>query len=241
MRRLFPRLLTTLALVSATARAITPQEAEFFEKQVRPVLADHCYKCHGPEKQKAELRVDSREFLLKGSENGAVVVPGKPGEGEFLKSIRHEGETKMPEKKPKLPDAQIAALTEWVRMGLPWPETDQAKLSAQQQAAKSHWSFQPVKKPAVPATASDPIDAFILAKLEQAGLKPSPPADARTLIRRATLDLTGLPPTIEEVEAFAADSIRDPQPSGARQTAEGGPQGEGGAPSQSAIRNPQFP
>ncbi len=201
---------TLLAAISA-ARAITPQEAEFFEQNVRPVLVESCIKCHGPDKQKAELRVDSRAAILKGSDLGAVVVPGKPNESSFIKSIRHEGDSKMPEKADKLPDAQIAALTEWVRMGLPWPEHVGAPVSAQEQAAKTHWSFQPVKKSAVPvvtkqtATVRNEIDSFVLAQLEARGLQMSPEASKRTLIRRATFDLTGLPPTAEEIDAFEKD------------------------------------
>ena len=105
------------------AVAITPQETEFFEKQVRPVLVEQCYKCHGPDKQKGALRVDSRAAILKGTDDGPVVVPGKPDESEFIKSIKHIGDSKMPEKADKLPDAQIAALEQWVKMGMPWPET----------------------------------------------------------------------------------------------------------------------
>jgi cytochrome c553 len=207
-------LLSLLAAVAA--RAITPQEAEFFEKNVRPVLVESCLECHGPEKQKAELRLDSRAAILKGSDLGPVVVPGKPNESSLIRSVRHEGDAeKMPEKADKLPDAQIAALTEWVRMGLPWPEHAPAALSAQEQAAKTHWAFQRVKKPAVPEVGEgrrkneegrSPIDAFILAKLEEKGLSMSSEASRRTLIRRATFDLTGLPPTAEEIDAFEKDT-----------------------------------
>jgi mono/diheme cytochrome c family protein len=202
-------------LLLAEASAITPQEAEFFEQNVRPVLVESCIKCHGPDKQKAELRVDSRAALLKGSDLGPVVVPGKPDEGSFIKSIRHEGDSKMPEKADKLPDAQIAALTEWVRMGMPWPEHAPAMLSAQEQAAKTHWAFQPIKNPAVPAVGAqkavvkNEIDAFLLAKLEAQGLQMSPAVSRRTLIRRATFDLTGLPPTAAEIEAFEKDTAPD--------------------------------
>ncbi|HZJ14027.1 MAG TPA: PSD1 and planctomycete cytochrome C domain-containing protein [Chthoniobacteraceae bacterium] len=210
--------LSSLALAVAGARGASSQEVEFFEKRVRPVLADHCYKCHGPEKQKAELRLDSRAGVLKGTDVGPVVVVGKPEESSLIKSIRHEGDTKMPEKEEKLGDEQIQALTEWVKMGLPWPERDGgAQPSAIEEAAKHHWAFQPVRKPDVPAVtdaekwAKSDLDRFILAKLEAGGLRPSPRADARTLIRRITFDLIGLPPTSAEVAAFGAESIRDPQ------------------------------
>jgi len=207
-----PLFLITLPLLAPVAWGISPQEAEFFEKSVRPVLADHCVKCHGPEKQKSELRLDSREAVIKGGDNGPVVVPGKPEESDLIKSIRHEGDSKMPEKEPKLPDEQIEALSTWVKMGMPWPENDKAKPTAQQEAAAHHWSYQPITDPHPPEVkdakkwAQSPLDHFVLAKLEAAGLEPAPKADKRTLIRRATFDLTGLPPTEPEVEAFEKDA-----------------------------------
>ena len=211
---LFP---SCFALILAGARAATPEETEFFEKSVRPVLSEHCYKCHGPEKQKAALRLDSRDAVMKGTDDGPIVVSGKPDESSLIKSIRHQGDSKMPEKEDKLPDAQIAALSEWVKLGLPWPENDKpATPNAREEAAKKHWAFQPVRDPAVPAVADEKkwakseLDRFILAKLEPAGLAPSPPADPRTLLRRMTFDLTGLPPTSGEVSAFESESIRDP-------------------------------
>ena len=212
------RFLFFLSFTFAIARvgAVTPQEVEFFEKSVRPVLADHCYKCHGAEKQKAALRLDSREAVMKGTEDGPVVVVGKPDESSLIKSVRHQGDSKMPEKEDKLPDAQIAALAEWVRIGLPWPENDKpAAGNAREEAAKKHWAFQPVRDvpPSAVADAGrwakSDLDRFILAKLEAAGVRPSPPADARTLLRRMTFDLTGLPPTDEEVRAFEDEAKRD--------------------------------
>lgn len=204
-----------LGTALGSAQAISPQETEFFEKQVRPVLAEHCYNCHGEKKQKAELRLDSRAAILKGSDVGPVVVVGKPEESSLIKSIRHEGDSKMPEKEDKLSDDKIAALTEWVRMGMPWPEGDANKLTAQQEAAAKHWSFQPIRKPELPTVRDDKhwgtssIDRFVLAKLEAAGVEPAPQADRHTLIRRASFDLIGLPPTAEEIEAFEKDTAPD--------------------------------
>ena len=206
MRRFFTALTCSLAAF-APGRAVTPQEAEFFEKKVRPVLAEQCYKCHGPEKQKAALRVDSRAAILKGTEDGPVIVEGKPEQSAFIKSIRHEGDSKMPEKADKLPDEQIANLTEWVRMGMPWPENGgPEKLSAQQAAAGTHWSWQPLRVAAVVPGVASPLDASIRAQLAAKGLAPSPPASKRTLLRRATYDLTGLPPTVAEIDAFEKDA-----------------------------------
>ena len=184
---------------------------EFFEKSVRPVLAEHCYKCHGAEKQKGDLRLDSREAVLKGTDGGPVVVIGDPAKSSLIKSIRHETENMMPEKAPKLADADIAALTEWVKMGVPWPENDKTAPPSKAEIVRTHWSFQPIRKPAVPSVkdathwAANEIDRFVLAKLEGKGIAPSPLASRYTLIRRATFDLTGLPPTREEVSVFEKD------------------------------------
>src|SRR6266853_1813714 len=143
------RSVSFLALAFASALpavAITPQETEFFEKEVRPVLVEQCYKCHGPDKQKGALRVDSRAAILKGTDDGPIVVPGKPDESAFIKSIKHIGDSKMPEKADKLPAAQIAALEQWVKMGMPWPDNDgSVKAPATMDAAKTHWSLQPIK------------------------------------------------------------------------------------------------
>ena len=196
-------------LAGGAFAAPTPEQVEFFEKQVRPVLMDQCVKCHGPEKQKADLRLDSREAILKGADTGLVVVAADPAKSALIKSIRHEGDSKMPEKAPKLPEPQIAALTEWVKMGLPWPEGTGAKPATD--IAKTHWSFQAVKPVAVPQPADksswvkSAIDAFVLEKLNAEKLAPSAFADRRTLIRRAAFVLTGLPPSETEIEAFLSD------------------------------------
>src|SRR5438045_1845713 len=119
------RTLTFILTFPLVVHAITPEEAEFFEKEIRPVLAEHCIQCHGPEKQKGDVRLDSRAAMLKPSDDGQVAVPGKPDESALIKSIRHVGDaSKMPAKADKLPDNPIAALSEWVKMGMPWPEND---------------------------------------------------------------------------------------------------------------------
>ncbi len=190
---------------------------EFFEAKVRPVLAERCFDCHGAEKQKAGLRLDSAEALRKGGDAGPVVEPGDPENSPFVEAIRYDGPIKMPPK-GKLDDAQIAALTEWVKMGAPWPAGEEAAAAVVQQAEpgviseedRAFWAFQPIGNPEPPAVddgawPKSSIDHFILAKLESSGLRPAPPADKRTLIRRATFDLIGLPPTPEEVAAFLAD------------------------------------
>lgn len=200
------------AAPKATA-TVTPEAAEFFETQVRPVLAENCFRCHGPKQQKNGMRLDSQAGVLKGGDTGAVVVPGDPEASRLVRAIRYDGPVQMPPA-GKLSDKAIAALTAWVEMGAPWPEepatpTGPGDAPSIAEILETHWSLQPVKKPAIPKVRtpswpSSPIDHFILAKLEEAGLKPSSPADRRTLIRRAHFDLIGLPPAPEEVEAFVA-------------------------------------
>jgi cytochrome c553 len=195
--------------------APTATQLEFFEKEVRPVLADHCYKCHGEKKQKSGLRLDSREYVLKGGELGPVVVPGNPESSRLILSINHVKATDvyaMPGEDDKLPPKAIAALTEWVRQGLPWPA--EAKPNALD--PRKHWAFQPVVAPTPPvvtstdvAQISQPLDRFVLAKLKEAGLGFNPQAGREVIIRRLTLALAGYQPTAAEIAAFVAD--RDPQ------------------------------
>ena len=202
------------------AQAGKPQTAdpageEYFERTVRPILVERCLPCHGPEKHKANLRLDTREAVLTGGNAGPIVTPGKPNESFLLTAVRHTGDLKMPPKE-KISDKEIAALEKWIALGLPWPaKTTLSAPSAIANAAATHWAFQPVVRPAVPAVVnpssanSNAIDRFILARLQKEGLKPNPVAGRRVLIRRATFDLHGLPPTPEEVDAFINDASPD--------------------------------
>jgi len=192
------------------------QLAEFFESRIRPVLVENCLSCHGPKKQQAGLRLDSRAALLKGSDNGAVVVLGNPDNSLLIKAVRHQGELHMPPR-GKLSDKASADLADWIKLGLPWPESS-AKLAIKSpddgEAARKHWAFQPVRQPAIPTVKNQewiktPIDAFILARLESKSLAPNPRADRRTLLRRLKFDLLGLPATWDEVTAFEADASPD--------------------------------
>jgi mono/diheme cytochrome c family protein len=222
MRRLGPAAWLILAL--STSRAIAgdeprptsdPAAAEFFEKEVRPILAERCQGCHGASKHKNGLRLDSRAAALAGGITGPAVVPGKPEESLLIDAINY-GDLQMPPK-AKLTAPEIAALTKWVALGAPWPG-DASKPAARpafdlKERAK-HWSFQPLRDPAPPAVkAADwpitPVDRFLLAALEAKGLQPAGEADRRALIRRVTFDLIGLPPTPAEVEAFVADPAPD--------------------------------
>ena len=200
---LFPLVLVLLVAGSVSAQT---SDDEFFEKSVRPVLVERCVGCHGPKAKKGGLRLDTREGVLAGGDDGVVVVvPGKPAESRLVAAVKHAGKLKMPEK--KLPDAEIAALEKWVQLGAPWPAA--VKLTPPEKAA-DHWAFHPVVKPQVPKSdAANPIDAFIQVKLAEKKLKPSAEADKRTLIRRVSFDLTGLPPTPAELEAFLKDDAKD--------------------------------
>jgi hypothetical protein len=209
-------LLLAVASVSSTGlraedRGTSAEQAEFFEKRVRPVLVERCFRCHGEKKQEGGLRLDSRESLMKGSDNGLVVVPGKPDESPLIAAIEQTGDLKMPPApKEKLGAEAIAALRQWIARGAPWPATSAHPTSAAEQA-RTHWAFQPVNKPNVPTAkntdfARTEIDRFILENLVAKGISPAPPADRRTLLRRATFDLIGLPPTPDETRAFECDS-----------------------------------
>jgi len=216
-KSLFLAPLVVLLLLSAAwgqTRPETPSPAavEFFEKRVRPLLANRCYSCHGPSSQLAGLRVDSRAGLLQGGGRGPVLVVGDPDHSRLLEAVRQTGALKMPPT-GKLSDTEVAALADWVKMGAPWPgdaPKTQSLEARMKEQRRTLWSLQPVRRPPLPnvkntAWAQNPIDRLVLAGLEKRGLKPAPPAARRTLIRRVTLDLIGLPPTPEEVEAFVND------------------------------------
>ncbi|HAB17998.1 MAG TPA: hypothetical protein DCE44_16305 [Verrucomicrobiales bacterium] len=198
------------------ASTLEPAQVEFFESKVRPILVEHCYECHSEraEKVKGGLLLDTREGLLKGGTAGVVLVPGHPDDSlliQVLKGTAKDTEAMPPKKSggPLKPE-QIAALEEWVRLGAPDPRTGSI-VSSQAINPKDHWAFKPVQRVPIPVLANpaskveDPIDAFIGAKLFEKGLSLSPRADRRTLLRRAAFDLTGLPPTPEEMAEFLSD------------------------------------
>ena len=205
-------LLLTLAAAPAFAGDGGGDAEAFFEAKVRPLLADRCFKCHGEKKQNGGLRLDRRESLLAGGDGGPAVVPGDPEKSLLIRAVRHTHESlKMPPDR-RLPDDAVADLAAWVKAGAVWPASRNSPRP--DAAAANHWAFRPVRKPSPPAVrdASWPkgdIDRFVLAELEANGLKPAPPADKRTLIRRVTFDLTGLPPTPEEIDAFLKDESPD--------------------------------
>jgi mono/diheme cytochrome c family protein len=181
---------------------------EFFENRIRPLFAQQCFACHTNSKS-GGLRLDSRDEILKGGGSGPAVVPGDPGKSLLLAAIKHSGELKMPKSGTRLTDAQIDDVATWIKDGAYWPpdKTSKKEYTPEQ---KHLWSIQPLQHPAAPkvkdaAWPVNDIDRFVLAKLEKEGLKPAPVADRRTLLRRATYDLTGLMPTYEDVKAFEND------------------------------------
>ncbi|MEI7822700.1 MAG: PSD1 and planctomycete cytochrome C domain-containing protein [Verrucomicrobiota bacterium] len=211
-------LLASLSGVRAADTTVPPpagissragEDTAFFESKIRPILVERCYECHSADKkQKGNLLLDSREGTLKGGDTAPAVVPGDPEKSLLIKAVRYtDKDLRMPPKDKKLTDAQIADLVAWVKMGAPDPRHKEARTTGAKEAkAKTWWAFQPVREPAVPgANRQNPIDAFVGEKLAAAGLGKAPPADRRSLLRRATFDLTGLPPTPEEIDAFVAD------------------------------------
>ena len=203
------------------AEKLTAEQEAFFEQKVRPILVAKCLECHGEKKQEGGLRLDSRSGVLKGSESEPAVIAGKPDESRLVEVIGYQDTIKMPPKQ-KLADEEIAALTEWVRIGVPYPEAGAAGPALGESATPegiakarvTHWAFQPIRRVEPPAVRDanwmgHPIDRFVRVRLDEQNLAPSPRADRRTLLRRASFDLVGLPPTADEVVAFENDKSED--------------------------------
>ncbi len=183
-----------------------------FERDIQPILDTRCLTCHGAMKQSGGLRLDTKVNAMRGGLSGPVIVPGQATESLLFQRISaaHDGE-RMPPTGERLSAAQIALLKAWIEAGASWPEADSTR-AANTDKQPAHWAWQPIKKPAVPPTAAkpgNPIDAFIRVRLAKANLSFSPAADRRTLIRRLSFDLLGLPPTPEQVQQFVND--RDPR------------------------------
>lgn len=204
-------LLILTVLAAEQAKQPSAEELRFFESSVRPILAEHCDKCHGAKKQWANLRLDSREGLLKGGDSGPAIVPGNSKDSLLIQAVREPDEKLRMPKEGKLTDRQIADLAKWVEMGAPFSP---AAVVVGRNRDPNHWAFQPVKDPPLPivkdaAWPANGLDNFILAKLQAKNLTPTPAADKRTLIRRLSFDLVGLPPSPEEIQAFLADASPD--------------------------------
>ena len=206
-RWLVPVLVLWVAAAHLVYAQSSPDEARFFEEKIRPLLAKHCLGCHNNEARMSGLSLESREAALLGGGRGSAVIPGEPGQSVLIQAVRRGGDLKMPPAGP-LESHEVAVLTQWVRAGAPWgvKPSEEAK-----RAGPSHWAFQPAKQTAPPLVNDEgwvrnPIDRFILARLEASRIRPSPEAKRRTLIRRVSLDLIGLPPTPPEIAEFLADT-----------------------------------
>lgn len=211
-----------VSVIGQVVRADETEDATFFESKVRPLLITRCFECHSADNSKGGLRLDSRDAILTGGESGAAAVAGMPDGSLLMEVIGHRNGLQMPPKS-KMPDSEIAILTEWVKRGLPWPnskpaEPRPASATAAKQGftdeQKSFWSFQPIKPHLPPAVRHDisirsPIDQFLVATLEANNLAYARETNRPTLLRRLSIDLTGLPPTPEEVAEFCADESPD--------------------------------
>ncbi len=215
IRRL-PLLLLALAFCVPAlphATAADPESIKFFENEIRPLLAKHCFECHGEKKQKGGLRVDHIRFLQSGGDTGPAIVAGDPEKSPLIEAVRQTNpDFKMPPK-DQLSKNEVAALEKWVRRGAPWPE-DSGKVALTEggftEEQRNYWFFKPLSNPTPPnagsAWAQSDIDRFIAAKHQELRLTPAPEADRTEFIRRATFDLHGLPPTPSEVEHFVNDA-----------------------------------
>jgi hypothetical protein len=216
---LVPMILAQASAVVAATPDPSPEQIKFFEEHVRPILAENCYKCHGSESQKGQLRLDLRDAALQGGESGPVIVPGKPTESLLVEAINW-GSYEMPPTGKLKPD-QIAMLTHWVKLGAPMPKDHgSGGLEVRKvrgvitEEDRQWWAYQPIRKTVVSPADDDrwsrgPIDAFLIPAMQAEGLAPAPEADKTTLIRRLTYDLVGLPPAPAEIEAFLADNSPD--------------------------------
>ncbi|MGE3821739.1 MAG: PSD1 and planctomycete cytochrome C domain-containing protein [Isosphaeraceae bacterium] len=211
-------LLLGITLATGVVRGADPgaiDGAKLYREKVAPLLATECSRCHAADAEtlRGGLRLDSREGMLIGGDSGPAVVPGNPTESLILQALRHEDGLEMPPRKPRLANEVIAAVEAWIVAGAPTTENaDETKPIDRFAEARGHWAFQPLAEVSPPATSADspaenPIDAFILEKLGEKGWTLAPPADRTEWIRRVTFDLTGLPPTPEEVEAFELDRL----------------------------------
>ena len=207
------RIILPLAVLAVTMLSCTADERnDLFERLIRPILVEHCSACHGDRKQSGELRVDSLKALLQGGDSGPAIVPGQSRQSLLMKAVARSEELAMPPDKP-LSRQQIDALRQWIDGGAAWPKNAEQLESMTDRSGKDHWAFQPVSKPDVPrhddAWGNTSVDAFILQALKANGLGPAPKSDRRTLLRRASYAVIGLPPSPEAVAEFADDQRPD--------------------------------
>src|SRR5262245_2053547 len=203
---LLPAVLVAVLLAVPAARAPgtdapgSPRPIDF-TRDVKLIFAKHCVSCHGPDRQRSGLRLDRKVNALKGGDGGAAIVPGKSADSPLIRLVSGvDKDSVMPPKGDRLSGAEVATLRAWIDQGAKWPDDGSATANP-----ADWWSFKPLTKPHLPAT-RNPIDHFILAKLREKGLTPSPEADKRTLLRRLYFDLIGLPPTPEQIDDFLKDT-----------------------------------
>ena len=202
--------------VSDAHAEVTPEQAEFFQSKVLPLLESRCFKCHGDDDEvEAELRLTSRKAMLTGGESGPVIVPSDPDESLLIQAVRYEAFQMPP--RSKMPDAEIDILVKWIKDGAPWPASMESQKVGHEKTAfpledriAAHWSWRPIEHPQIPTVkhaewATTNVDRFLLAKMEDAEITPAPDADRRALIRRLYFDLIGIPPTIEQQDRFFED------------------------------------
>jgi hypothetical protein len=212
-------LLTAASLISVSAAELSPEQTDLFEREIRPILAENCYRCHSDhaEKLKGGLRLDTAEHLHAGGKSGPEIVPGDPDASRLIQAVRYtDPHLQMPPEKKRLRKEAVERLESWVKLGAPFPPSSGSgsAFSGIAAARERHWAFQPVKLPALPSVnqpewVKTPVDAFVLAALEKHHLKPAAAAGRHALIRRVTYDLIGLPPTFEDVQAFESDPRPD--------------------------------
>ena len=214
--------------LQAEPQSFASEDLKFFEQHIRPLLVERCIKCHGPGKQQGSLRLDSRTGMLSGGDSGAAITPGNAAESLLLQAVKYESLEMPPD--GRLPEEQVNLIEAWIARGAAWPaDAIVSDVTAQDrsisagppvrasaeytEADRTWWAFQPLEKPVVPESSDPwirtPIDAFVLKGLQAAQLAPAPEADRATLIRRATFDLWGLPPTPADVDAFVNDENPD--------------------------------
>ncbi|MCS7160087.1 MAG: DUF1549 domain-containing protein, partial [Gemmatales bacterium] len=193
-----------------TASSTSPGTVDF-QRDIQPLLGKHCISCHGPRKAQGGLRLDHPDLAFRGGNSGPVIVPGKSRESRLVRVVEgSDPELKMPEGGRPLSAEEIAKLRTWIDQGAPWPKPESGPVALR----SDHWAYQPIRRPPLPpvkntAWVRNPIDAFVLARLEQEGIQPAPEADKLTLFRRVSLDLIGLPPTLDEIEVYLRDTCPD--------------------------------
>jgi hypothetical protein len=210
----------TTAADEKPAVSLDPAAVEFFEKKIRPLLVKSCYQCHSSKAETIEggLRLDSRDGWAKGGDSGPAIIPGKPDKSRLLKAVLYQDPDLAMPPENAIPKRDVELIRQWIAMGAPDPrtglKTDAGPKSIDLQAGQRFWSFQPVSRP-LPATVTNegwvrsPVDRFVLARLESKGLQPTWSASRHELIRRASIDLLGLPPTPDDVDQFVQDTSPD--------------------------------